>query len=84
MVVTEESLWQELNTTRFTTPILRKWMPYIETKLRECNRLEDAHVFSCRCGILSATTKKLDEIVIAGLRDGSITIPHQDRALAVA
>ena len=84
MVVTEESLWQELNSTRFTTPILREWMPYIEKELRECSRLEDAHVFGCKCGILSATTTKLDEIVIEGLSKRHISIPRQDPALAVA
>lgn len=84
MVVTPESLWQELNSTRFTTPILRQWIPYIERKLRECNRLEDAHVFNCRCGILTAMTTKLDEIVIDGLSKGHITIPRQDPAVAVA
>jgi len=84
MSVTEESLWQELNSTRFTTPVLREWVPYIEKKLRECNRLEDAHVFGCRSGILSATTSKLDEIVIEGLSKGKISIPRQEAEVAVA
>ena len=29
-VVTAESLWQELKSDRFTTPLLREWMPYID------------------------------------------------------
>lgn len=76
-VVTEESLWQELNNVRFTTPILRGWMPYIEGQLREDDLLEDAHVYRCKCGVLSATTKRLDEIVARGLANGSITIPRR-------
>jgi hypothetical protein len=84
MVVTDESLWQELNTTRFTTPILREWIPFIDRKLRECNRLENAHVFNCQCGILSATTAKLDAIVIDGLKSGKISIPRQEAEIAVA
>ena len=84
MIVTEETLWRELNTTRFTTPILRQWMPYIEKALRDCNRLEDAHVFNCHCGYLSATTAKLDEIVVQGLIEGKIHIPNQQAEAAVA
>jgi hypothetical protein len=72
-VVTPESLWQELNHVRFTTPILREWLPYLEKELRERSRLEEAHVFNCVCGILSATTKSLDEIVTEGLQKTTST-----------
>jgi hypothetical protein len=75
-VVTPESLWQELNDTRFTTPILREWMPFIEEQLREESLLEEAHVLNCNCGILSATTNRLDEIVANGIRDRRIFIPE--------
>lgn len=66
-VVTPESLWRELHATRFTTPILREWVPYIDQQLRAEERLEDAHAFRCRCGILTATTATLDQVVAAGL-----------------
>lgn len=75
-VVTEESLWQELNTTRFTTPILREWIPYIESTLRYEERLEDAHTFNCNCGILTATTQSLDKIVAEGLQQRELIIPR--------
>ena len=75
-VVTEESLWQELNDVRFTTPILREWVPYIETTLRYEERLEDAHPFNCKCGILTATTQSLDKIVSEGLQQRELIIPR--------
>lgn len=75
-VVTEESLWQELKNVRFTTPILREWMPYIEKTLRHEESLEDANVFGCQCGILSATTKTLDKIVSEGLQQQELIIPR--------
>lgn len=75
-VVSEESLWQELSGPRFTTPVIREWMPYLDETLRRDDRLEDAHAFGCHCGILSATTKSLDEIVEAGLKDYKIRIPR--------
>jgi hypothetical protein len=73
-VVTSESLWQELNEVRFTTPLLKGWVPYLEERLRADERLEHAHAFHCRCGILSAMTRHLDEIVSQGLADRKITI----------
>ena len=72
--VTEETLWQELKSTRFTTPILREWMPWIERRLRDEDRLEDAHGFHCQCGILSATTPSLDAIVSEGLQTRELLI----------
>ena len=74
-VVSEEALWQELNDTRFTTPLLREWMPYIEKQLREAEVLEDAHSYGCRCGVLSSTTKRLDEIVSEGIKSHKLLIP---------
>ena len=74
-VITEESLWHELKDVRFTTPILREWMPYIEKTLRFEERLEDAHTFGCRCGVLSATTASLDKIVSEGLQQRELIIP---------
>jgi hypothetical protein len=74
-VVTPESLWQELKKERFTTPLIREWMPYVEEKLREEELLEDAHVFNCHCGVLSALTQQLDAIVCGGIQTRRIFIP---------
>jgi hypothetical protein len=80
LVMSEPALWQELKSTRFTTPLLREWMPYVEAGLRAVNRLEDAHCYGCLCGLLTATTQKLDEIVIDGLKEGQIIIPRPEPA----
>jgi hypothetical protein len=79
-VVTPESLWRELAGARFTTPVLREWVPFLEGRLREEERLEDAHGFNCRCGVLTATTTKLDEIVSEGLAQRSLLIPRPTAA----
>ena len=75
-VVTTESLWQELNSARFTTPLLREWTPKIEEALRKTDRLENAFTFNCNCGILSATTDSLDEIVSVGIEGEILDIPY--------
>jgi hypothetical protein len=80
LVLSEPALWRELKSTRFTTPLLREWMPYIEAELRGINRLEDAHCYGCHCGLLTATTQKLDEIVVQGLSEGRVIIPKSEPA----
>jgi hypothetical protein len=75
-VVTGETLWQELNDVRFTTPLLREWVPHIEKCLRDESLLEDAHVYNCTCGVLSASTRHLDTIVTEGLQSGALSIPR--------
>ncbi len=79
-VVTDETIWQELTDPRFTTPVLREWVPYISEEMHGRFILEEAHVFNCNCGIMSATTVELDEIVTDGLRSRSIHIPTSSAA----
>ena len=74
-IVSDETIWQELTDTRFTTPILREWVPYIAREMRSREILEEAHCFNCNCGYMSATTQSLDEIVSEGLKAGEIHIP---------
>jgi hypothetical protein len=81
LVMSEPALWRELKSSRFTTPLLREWMPYVETELRRHSRLEDAHCYGCHCGLLTASTEKLDEIVVEGLKEYQIAIPRQERAV---
>ena len=33
-------------------------------------------MFGCNCGVLTATTQKLDEIIAEGLESGELLIPH--------
>jgi hypothetical protein len=70
----EEALWQELNTTRFTTPLLRGWMPWVTQQLVERGLLVEADCHRCRCGVLQTTTADLDTVVSSGLKDGHIAI----------
>lgn len=74
-IVNPKALWRELKDTRFTTPILPEWMPYIEEQLRKKDYLTESYAFGCECGVLTATTKHLDEIVEFGIKSGKLTIP---------
>ena len=95
-VMSDDSLWAELQTDRFTTPMLREWLPWIKMKLMEMDLLslcssfnfpymvkgEDGQMIEevMRCGMLEAQTRDLDGIVTDGLRNGNILIPESRRA----
>lgn len=72
----DERLWQEFRSSRFTTPILREWVPYIREYLFKKHGM--AHPKSCvgmNVALLFATEKTLDAAVIEGLNSGKITVP---------
>lgn len=77
VVSSEPALWQELNDNRFTTPILREWVPYVAGKLKEQDLLVECESFNCSCGFLACTSKELDEIVSDGIKSGEIKIPRK-------
>lgn len=74
--ITEESLWRELNGPRYTTPVLREWVPYLGERMRGDGRLDDAKCYNCDCGMLYSSNKHLDETVSEGLQQRMIEIPR--------
>jgi hypothetical protein len=74
----DEALWQELKHERFTTPLLRGWLPHVRKELELSEMLERCYTFACTCSVLTATSADLDGIVEAGLKNGLILI--QDEA----
>jgi hypothetical protein len=72
--VGEESLWRELTSPRYTTPVLRQWCPYLLQRFRERKMIVDAVSWGCQPGCLTATQEELDDVVRAGLAQGKIAI----------
>ncbi len=68
----EEAVWQELNTDRFTTPLLRGWMPWIMKALKAKKFLVEAECYRCQCGELTCATSDLDVIVGEGIVGGHL------------
>jgi hypothetical protein len=73
----DDALWQELKQERFTTPILRVWLPYVRKELELKGLLRRCHTLDCTCSVLTATSADLDPIVESGIKDGSITISEE-------
>jgi hypothetical protein len=73
----DDALWQELKQERFTTPMLRGWLPYIRKELELKSLLARCHTLECTCCMLTATSADLDAIVEFGLKNGSIAIKEE-------
>jgi hypothetical protein len=70
----DDALWQELKQERFTTPLLRGWLPYVRKELEIKSLLSRCHTLDCTCCILTATSADLDSIVEFGLQNSLIKI----------
>jgi hypothetical protein len=70
--VDDETLWDRLCRPRFTTPLMRAWMPYVRETLLARQLLEYAYGCGCETGLLTATTEDLDAIVRDGCRAGRL------------
>ncbi len=70
----DDALWHELKEERFTTPLLRRWLPYIRTELELRSLLTRCHTLDCTCCVLTATSAELDSIVESGIQNGAIRI----------
>jgi hypothetical protein len=73
----DEALWQELKQERFTTPLLRGWLPYVRKELEFKSLLAHCHTLDCTCCILTAVSADLDSIVESGLKHGLISIQEE-------
>ena len=70
----DDALWQELKQERFTTPLLRGWLPYIRKELELKSLLSRCHTLDCKCCLLTAMSADLDSMVESGLTNGLIAI----------
>jgi hypothetical protein len=73
--ISDAALWAALTSNRFTTPLLRDWMPWVRQTLVARRLLKDCDCAGCTAGLLSATSEDLDAVVSAGLKQGQLTIP---------
>lgn len=70
------AIWSKLNTSRFTTPMLEEWMPFITARLIEQKFLRECSCYRANCGVLDTIGEdKLDAIVSEGIKSGRLWIP---------
>jgi hypothetical protein len=70
----DEALWQELSSERYTTPVLRAWVPWIRDRLEQEELLKPLVSVNCNSALMQAQTKDLDDLITEGLQSQAITI----------
>lgn len=79
----DETIWRHLTGDKFTTPMLREWLPHIIHALKTKKAFDDSmKTFGCRATRLKLTQKTLDEIVTTLVASGVCKIPEVPNAPA--
>ncbi len=73
-VLTQEALWQHLQSSQFTTPLLREWTPWLYEQMKNRRIIVQLAQSGCQAGLLLAENDALDALVSEGLRQGHLTI----------
>lgn len=79
-VVSDETLWQHLQSHRFTTPVLREWIPWLCREMTTKGIIAPLTQSGCRAGLVLADTEILDGLVGDGSRKGHLTISDPNAA----
>lgn len=67
--LSDDHLWAELSGPRYTTPLLRSWIPWLKAALTANGGIVAAQGFASNAGVLKIEPDKLDAIVSQGVRD---------------
>lgn len=77
-VITEEAMWRQLKSKRYTTPVIRPWCQWLYDKISgDRYTLQKARCFACQCGQLLLSSDGLDKLVVEGLRRGMLRIEEE-------
>lgn len=76
-VLTEETVWQLLQKSPFTTPLLREWILWLCRTMKEKRSIVELTQSGCQAGLLLADNEGLDALVSTGLREGHLAINGQ-------
>jgi hypothetical protein len=76
--LTDEVLWSQLRSARFTTPLLKEWVPWLMQALLSGGQLEKLHAFQCQPGLLTLDDPGLDSLVTKGITEGYLHITQKE------
>jgi hypothetical protein len=73
-VLTEETLWQHLQGSQFTTPLLREWASWLYRRMKDQKAVVELTQSGCQAGLLLAGDDALDKLVTQGIQEGHLAI----------
>jgi hypothetical protein len=77
-VVSDETVWQHLQSHRFTTPLIREWVPWLCREMTKKEIIAPLTQGGCQAGLMLADNDILDDLVSHGTRKGHLVINGQD------
>lgn len=76
-VVSDETIWQFLQGSQFTTPLLREWIAWLSQEMKKKNIQVELTQGGCHAGLILADTDTIDDLVSQGVKQGHLPIPGQ-------
>ena len=68
----DDHLWSELTGPRYTTPLLRSWIPWLKEAMAKDGRIIVGEGFASSLGVLRTEPDELDALVCSGVREGHL------------
>jgi hypothetical protein len=70
--MTDDHLWAELTGSRYTTPLLRSWIPWLKEAMVQSGSIVAAEGFAPAVGVLRVEPDELDALVTQGVKEGHL------------
>ncbi len=68
----DDHLWSELTGPRYTTPLLRSWIPWLKQAMTKSGGIIVAKGFAATVGVLKTEPVDLDALVVQGVKKGHL------------
>ena len=70
--MSDDHLWAELAGPRYTTPLLRAWIPWLKATMTNAGGIVVANAFASSVGVLKTEPEELDALVMVGVKEGHL------------
>jgi len=68
--MSDDQLWMELTGSRYTTPLLRSWIPWLKDTMSQGGGIVMGGGFASSAGVLRTEPDELDALVTLGVKEG--------------
>jgi hypothetical protein len=70
--ISDDQLWIELTGPRYTTPLLRSWVPWLKEVMSQGGGISIGNGFASSAGVLRTEPDELDALVTLGVKEGQL------------
>ena len=72
--MSDDHLWTELSGPRYTTPLLRSWIPWLKQAMTEGGGIVVSEGMASAVGVLKTEPDDLNALVMQGVKEGQLRI----------